>query len=127
MSGVPHHLLNILEYNDKSNVRIFREKAIEVIDDLNARSVLPIVVGGTHYYIEGLLFQNSEKEILEHQEINGIQESRLPIEPYAQLQQLDPPLASTIHPNDARRIERALASLVLLSFHSLMFSLGSQF
>lgn len=110
MCGVPHHLLNILESNEKANVRFFREMAMNVVEEVNQRSALPIVVGGTHYYIEGLLFQNYERESLQPQGTGEYQESLQEVSSYAQLQQLDPIVAATIHPKDTRRIEKALAN-----------------
>jgi tRNA dimethylallyltransferase len=113
MCGVPHHLLDVLEPNERANVRIFREMANNIAEDLCERSILPIVVGGTHYYVESLLFHRVSDEL----ESNPSSKCPLPREfhemsthqdPYLQLQQLDPLIASTIHPNDSRRIQNAL-------------------
>jgi tRNA dimethylallyltransferase len=117
MCGVTHHLLNVFEPHEKANVRLFREMATKTIEDLDSRSVPPIIVGGTHYYVEALLFERFCDEKDSSTSTPPIKTSDLSEEdPYLQLQQIDPLLASTIHPNDSRRIQKALANEVLLPF-----------
>ncbi|XP_046994094.1 tRNA dimethylallyltransferase-like [Schistocerca americana] len=55
--GVPHHLLDFLEPTQRFSVVDFRDAALPIIDDLVSRQKLPVVVGGTHYYIESLLWK----------------------------------------------------------------------
>jgi tRNA dimethylallyltransferase len=115
MCGVPHHLINVFEPHEKANVRIFSEMAIKCVEDLRSRSVLPIVVGGTHYYVEALLFERScdEKDTYPDSLHKAADLSEL--DPYLRLKQIDPLIASTIHPNDSRRIQKALTNEVLSS------------
>ena len=92
--------------------------ATKTIEDLLSRSTLPIIVGDTHYYEEALLFQrvcdaNDSSASLPLMKAGKSFE----LDPYLQLQQMDPLLASTIHPNDSRRIQKALATEVLRTFH----------
>ena len=57
MSGIPHHLMSFYEPAEAEyNVQQFRKSALELIDDIWKRDKLPIIVGGTSYYIEGILF-----------------------------------------------------------------------
>ncbi|XP_020298236.1 tRNA dimethylallyltransferase, mitochondrial-like, partial [Pseudomyrmex gracilis] len=53
----PHHMLDIVDPLTNFTVTDFRNKALPIIDNLLARSKLPIVVGGTNYYIESLLWE----------------------------------------------------------------------
>lgn len=53
--GVPHHLLSFLEPQQQATVREFRDLASSAIADIRARGKLPIVVGGTMYYVQSLL------------------------------------------------------------------------
>lgn len=53
-----HHLIDFLEPHKQFSVSDFRNKALPIIDDLRARDKLPIVVGGTNYYIESVIWKN---------------------------------------------------------------------
>lgn len=53
-----HHLIGFVNPNEKFSVVDFRDKGIALIDDLFQKNILPIVVGGTHYYIESVLWNN---------------------------------------------------------------------
>lgn len=118
MCGVTHHLLSVLEPHKKANVRIFREMATKTIEDLWSRSTLPVIVGGTHYYVEALLFQRLCDENGSAPRIPLMKAGKsVELDPYLQLQQMNPLLASTIHPNDSRRIHNALATEVLPTFY----------
>lgn len=56
--GVPHHLLGHLKPGDNYNVHRFRRDAFEIIERLHSQNKVPVVVGGTHYYVESLLWKN---------------------------------------------------------------------
>ncbi|KAH8850096.1 tRNA dimethylallyltransferase 2 [Schistosoma japonicum] len=59
--GVPHHLIGIYppEYGDKYDVHSYRNICLPLIDNLrNTKKKLPILVGGTHYYLEAILWQD---------------------------------------------------------------------
>lgn len=56
MKGIPHHLISIVDPEEKYNVHKFTEQAIKIIDDIQNKGKLPIIVGGTGFYIENLLF-----------------------------------------------------------------------
>ncbi|ROT38977.1 tRNA isopentenyltransferase [Sodiomyces alkalinus F11] len=108
--GVPHHLLDHIGLDDPPwVVDDFKRAATQAIQDIRARGRLPILVGGTHYYTNALLFD----EVL----VEGEKEepsSSFPIlsEPtdviLAKLRQVDPVMAARWHPNDRRKISRSL-------------------
>ncbi len=56
MEGVPHHMLGFLSATDTFTVRAFRNKALPIIRDISNRGKVPIIVGGTLYYIQSLLW-----------------------------------------------------------------------
>ncbi|XP_034249511.1 tRNA dimethylallyltransferase [Thrips palmi] len=58
MAGVPHHLLGHLQPGDNYHVHRFRAEAFRIIESLHARNKVPVVVGGTHYYVESILWKN---------------------------------------------------------------------
>ncbi|CAG8823007.1 3579_t:CDS:2, partial [Racocetra fulgida] len=57
--GIPHHLMDFLEPSQEYRVTEFTEDAIKIIHDIHSRNHIPIIVGGTHYYIQSLLWKNS--------------------------------------------------------------------
>ena len=92
----------------------FQAQATQTVDDIRSRGRLPIAVGGTHYYIQSLLFKdalaNAGSDILTTEE----QEKKWPIlganaaDMLAELQRIDPVMAQRWHPNDTRKIRRSL-------------------
>ena len=102
---VPHHLIDIRRPSEPFSVVDFQQLAAVAIDEVNRRGKLPILVGGTGLYIQALL--------------EGYQFSPTPVTPlrddtestdtlYEKLNERDPSTASRIHPNDRKRILRAL-------------------
>ena len=118
MDGVPHHLLSFLEPLDESyTVREFRTDALALIDDITKRNRLPVVVGGTMYYVQALLrgaLLDEEEEELGEPKSEGIPEAlkeEAKANPgilYESLLKIDPIMAKKLHPNDLRRVERSL-------------------
>ncbi len=120
--GIPHHLLGIVGLDEEPwRVSVFKKKAGQVIKEIRSRGRLPILVGGTHYYTQSLLF----KDVLVsgaaecEEESDGaitLEESRrrFPIlerpteEILEQLRAVDPVMADRWHPKDRRKIQRSL-------------------
>jgi tRNA dimethylallyltransferase len=113
-NGIPHHLLGRIGLNEPTwTVGKFVENAVNVIEEIRARGKLPILVGGTHYYTQALLFTDRLLEDEEkHEDENGeadlsiLQESTDVI--LAKLREVDPIMADRWHPNDRRKIQRSL-------------------
>ncbi|KAI1645544.1 putative tRNA isopentenyltransferase [Daldinia loculata] len=119
--GVPHHLLGTVDPNEPTwNVEVFAREATRIINEVRRRGKLPIVVGGTHYYIHALLFEDSlismkgaNDDILKHrpQEENITQFPILdgPTDVmFKRLREVDPDTADRWHPEDRRKIRRSL-------------------
>jgi tRNA dimethylallyltransferase len=112
MSGIPHHLIDIKEPNESFSVAEFQEHAKKLITEISARGKLPIIAGGTGLYVQAVThdyqFSNAETnwEYRNQLELevkkNGIDKL------YEQLMSLDPEGAKQIHPNNHRRVIRAL-------------------
>jgi len=108
---IRHHLIDIKNPAESFSVVEFQNLATAVISDVNSRGKLPILVGGTGLYIQALLegFQFSStpkttmRDVLLTANKNGSVE-----ELQKNLQQIDPVSAARIHPNDHKRIIRAL-------------------
>ncbi|OTB18110.1 hypothetical protein K445DRAFT_314932 [Daldinia sp. EC12] len=119
--GVPHHLLGTVNPNEPTwNVDIFAREATRLIREIRSRGKLPIVVGGTHYYIHALLFDDklislkgANDDILKHRPVEE-NITHFPILDgptdimLKRLREVDPDAADRWHPDDRRKIRRAL-------------------
>lgn len=120
--GIPHHLLGFISLNEEPwRVGLFKKKAGQIIREIRSRGRLPIVVGGTHYYTQSLLFEDSllrenaegddqdnaeysNEEIMEKFPIlSGPTEVMV-----ERLREVDPVMADRWHPKDRRKIRRSL-------------------
>jgi tRNA dimethylallyltransferase len=116
--GIPHHVLGNISLDEQPwSVQVFKQEASRIIADIRARGKLPIVVGGTHYYTHGLLFEDnlvqgpSTPEPGEDKDEMGSKYPVLDGPTDAMLQRLrevDPVMADRWHPNDRRKIRRSL-------------------
>jgi tRNA dimethylallyltransferase len=125
--GIPHHLLGFIALDEEPwRVGMFKRKASQIIKEIRSRGRLPIVVGGTHYYTQSLLFGDSlvsdnidgdegMQTELSNQEISEkfpILDS--PTEAILErLREVDPKMADRWHPNDRRKIRRSLEIFLL--------------
>ena len=111
MDGVPHHLLDILEPEESFNVMYFQQLAKKAIAEIYDRGHIPILTGGTGFYIQSVLYDIAFTEETD----TGI---RMKLEKEAaekgaeylheQLALVDPVTAENIHANNVKRIIRAL-------------------
>lgn len=111
---IPHHLLDIVSLTERFDVAQYRQLALDAIKQIDAKGKTPIVVGGSGMYIQVLLdgifelpsgidFQNHVARLEKEAEVKGV------IALYDRLKQHDPQAAMQIHPNDLKRILRALS------------------
>ena len=112
MRGVPHHMIDVADPEENYSVARYVAEAVPVVDDILARGKLPVIAGGTGLYIDSLVagrqFAPFEADSGLRRELQArAKEEGLPAL-YAQLQTLDPAAAKRIHPNDEKRIVRAL-------------------
>jgi tRNA dimethylallyltransferase len=110
--GIPHHLFDILEPDQPFSVAEYQEMARKKIQEINDRGKLPFLVGGTGLYIQAVIDPFEFPETKGHEEIRKklrkIWSSGGKEVLYQRLQKIDPVSAEKIHPNDFRRISRAL-------------------
>jgi len=107
MQGVPHHLIDILEPHEEWNVMEFCRLAAEKIDEIASRGRLPILAGGTGFYIHALAY-GAEFEEETKCKVREQLEKRSDEDLYEYLQQVDPASCETIHMNNRKRVIRAL-------------------
>ena len=113
--GIPHHLLDCIGLSEEPwTANKFVQEARAVVDDVRGRGKLPILVGGTHYYIQSLLFEDAVLDMPEAQLSTEEQEKRWPIlgkgseEMLEELKKVDPTMALKWHPKDVRKVRRSL-------------------
>ncbi len=111
-SEVRHHLIDVVEPDEEFSVTDFVEKATAAINDILSRKKLPIIVGGTGMYIKSLLYPQSFGNSVKNDEIREkYQKIALDQGPEALhilLKKVDPESAKEIHPNNVKRVIRAL-------------------
>lgn len=112
MADIPHYMLNIRQPNEDFSVATFKELVEEHIKVINEKGKIPIIVGGTGLYIQAVLFdyQFSEQKRDEKftKELENLLEREGNIALHEKLKKVDPIQASKIHPNNYRRVIRAL-------------------
>jgi len=110
--GIPHHLIDICDPDEPMSVAKFQQGARQAIDDIYARGKLPILVGGTGLYIRSILYDYEFAERPVNEALRASLEdeaSRLGADAlHERLRELDPRRAEQIHPNNVRRVIRAL-------------------
>lgn len=112
MEGVPHHLFDILAPTENFSVADYQTAVRACIKDIRARGKTPIIAGGTGLYVQSVLYDFRFTEEVADPEIRARLESELEEKGaeylYERLVRLDPLGAEKIHPNNHRRMIRAL-------------------
>lgn len=106
--GVVHHLVEFLDADQNFSVADFVERAKVLIDEITARGRVPIVAGGTGLFVDSLVKNISFSEVGSNAEIRNELAEKSNEELYERLLKLDPNAAEDIHPNNRKRVIRAL-------------------
>ncbi|MEO0511999.1 MAG: tRNA (adenosine(37)-N6)-dimethylallyltransferase MiaA [Planctomycetota bacterium] len=105
--GIEHHLIDVVEPTERFSVADWLGRARPLIDALRDRGIVPVVVGGTHLYVQALLdglMDGPEPD----ERLRATLRAMAPGERRTELERVDPAAAARIHPNDERRTVRAL-------------------
>jgi tRNA dimethylallyltransferase len=116
LASVPHHLIDIIDPLESYSVMQFREDAIRLVAEIQARGRLPLLVGGTMMYFKGLVDGLDDLPTADAEVRARIDEEAARIGwpgMHAKLAALDPVTAARLAPNDAQRINRALEIIEL--------------
>lgn len=112
MEGIPHHLIDICDPKDAFNIVIFQEKAKAALAEIYANGHIPIVVGGTGFYIQALLrdidFTENAEDASYRLELETKAAKEGPHVLHEMLCAVDPKAAEEIHENNVKRTIRAL-------------------
>jgi len=114
---VPHHLIDIVDVDHNFTVAEYQQRARQLIEDINQRGKIPLLVGGTGLYYQAVVDNYSFYPMATRQDIRKqlqaeVAEKGLP-ELYTRLQEIDPDYATKISPQDEKRIIRALEVFAL--------------
>lgn len=113
MEGVPHYLVDMLEPEEEFNVVRFQQMAEEAAERIWEKGKIPLVVGGTGFYIQALLYdidftENDGDESYRRRLEQKASDEEGASELYEMLTTVDPKAAREIHPRNLKRIIRAL-------------------
>lgn len=112
MRGIPHYLINELEPDEEYNVMIFQKKAKESMQKIWDSGKIPILVGGTGFYINALvydtLFEETEQDNTFREQMYQFAQENGTEALYETLKKVDPTYAQTLHANNVKRVVRAL-------------------
>lgn len=118
MAGIPHHLLGFVDSDRAYTVQEFERDALAKIEEIHQRQRIPILVGGTNYYIQSVMFCNS---LIKSEQTDSNNYSRTQfddskadmsnMELWEELNTTDPVMAQNWHFNDRRKILRSLEVL----------------
>lgn len=109
--GVPHHLIDVLNPTEDFNVTAFQTMAKQAINEIYSRGRIPIVAGGTGFYIQSLLYDISfeETEVSSYrEELTAYYEAYGAHTLHEELKKVDPVSYEQIHENNVKRVIRAL-------------------
>ena len=112
MRGVKHHMIDVVEPTESFSVSDYSKMALPVLESLHLQGKMPIICGGTGFYINSLLFdfgygnaaadESIREKYAEFLKKNG--KDML----FKRLKEVDPETAEKLHPNDTKRVIRAL-------------------
>lgn len=112
MAGVPHHLIDVLEPTEAFNVVIFQKLAKEAMAGIYGRGRIPILVGGTGFYIQAVLydidFTENDEDTALRKELEALAQSEGAEALYDRLKAVDPASCKSIHAHNVKRVIRAL-------------------
>jgi len=112
MAGVRHYLIDVLKPEEEFHVARFQEMAKAALDEIYREGKLPIVVGGTGFYIQALLkdvdFSGDQGASSYRRELEEKARAKGPELLHQMLKEADPASAEAIHPNNVKRVIRAL-------------------
>lgn len=108
MKGVPHHLLDVADPSDRFTAMDWKVKAEKAVEDILSRGKLPIICGGTGFYIQALVDDLGFPEVPAETEEQKLLEEKSPEELFELLRKLDPERAKTIDMKNKRRLSRAI-------------------
>lgn len=129
MDGVTHHMIDVVNPDEEFSVADYKEMAEAAIKDIISRGKLPILTGGTGLYINSLTcnmsFTESEKDEGYREELSKLMEEEGTEYVHNMLKEIDPISYESIHPNNRKRVIRALEVYKLTGKPFSSYNVGS--
>ncbi|MCD8820314.1 tRNA (adenosine(37)-N6)-dimethylallyltransferase MiaA [Staphylococcus gallinarum] len=116
MEGIPHYMIDILNPDEAFSAYEFKSRAEKLITEITGRGKTPIIAGGTGLYIQSLIhnYAFEDEETISETDNKRVQEKMASLEPLSNealhdyLAEFDPESAKAIHPNNRKRVVRAI-------------------
>lgn len=112
MDGIPHYLIDCLNPDEEFSVAVFQNIAKKAVDEILAKGKMPILVGGTGFYINALVndndFEMTKRDNSVREKIQSLYEEKGGEYIFEELKKLDPEYAETVHMNNVKKVIRAL-------------------
>lgn len=108
MSGIPHHLLDVVSPKKQYSVAEYQRDANRAIADIVSRGKLPIICGGTGFYVDALVYDSVLPDVLPNKVLRKELENETIESLYDILKQKDPNRAASIDAKNPRRLVRAI-------------------
>lgn len=112
MGGIPHHLIDVLEPTEEFNVVSFQQLAKKALQDIYARGHIPVVAGGTGFYIQALLydidFTENDEDTALRSKLEAFARTQGCEALYERLMRIDPESCESIHAHNVKRVIRAI-------------------
>lgn len=112
MGGIPHHMIDVVEPTESFSASDYERLALPILKDIAARGKVPIIVGGTSFYLDALLYKRTlggapaDESVRKKYEAIFEREGKEAL--FSLLREIDPASAEVLHPNDKKRVIRAL-------------------
>lgn len=110
--GIPHYMIDVVDPNESFSVSDFERLALPIVDDILARGKVPVLCGGTGFYVKSLLFSHgygnaaADSALREKYEKIAAEEGKAKL--HEMLRAVDRESAEVLHENDVKRVMRAL-------------------
>lgn len=115
MARVRHHMIDVCDPRESFSCADYVRMACECVDDVTARGKIPLFVGGTGLYLDGIMYRNSYEEYEKSNEVSVYRDELGELYRkhgadyiFRMLEEVDPESASVIHKNNVKRVMRAL-------------------
>ena len=112
MGGIPHYMIDVVAPTESFSASDYERLALPIMEDIVARGKVPVLVGGTSFYLDALLYKRTlggapaDESIRQKYEEIFEREGKEAL--FSLLQEIDPVSAEVLHPNDKKRVIRAL-------------------
>ena len=112
MQGVPHHMIDVLDPDEPCSIAKFQKMVKVALEEIYSRGKVPILTGGTGFYIQSIVndivFEENEEDKSYRVALEKIVEEGGGDDLFSKLKAIDPDAADAIHPNNMKRVIRAL-------------------